>query len=149
MYKRILVPIDGSAPAQRGLDEAIRLARSDGGTLCLLHVLDFAPFMIGVADGATWQALRDGLEQQGRALLEQAHAQAEAAGVDTEARLEDGPGRVCDAIVAHAAAHRCDLVVMGTHGRRGWRHAMIGSDAERTVRESPVPVLLVRAPDAG
>jgi nucleotide-binding universal stress UspA family protein len=145
MYRRILVPVDGSAASRRGLDEALRIAGAYGGTVCLLHVLDFAPFMAGMADGAAWQALRDGLEQEGRALLEQAHERARAAGVDAETRLEDGPGRVCDAVVAHAAAHHCDLIVMGTHGRRGWRHAMLGSDAERTVRESPVPVLLVRA----
>jgi nucleotide-binding universal stress UspA family protein len=147
MYRRILVPYDGSAPARRGLDEAIRIARPGGGAVCLLHVVELAPLMVGMADGGAWQVLQEGVQAQGRTLLEQAHALVRAAGVDAESRLEDGGGRVCDAIVAHAAAHHCDLIVMGTHGRRGWRHAMLGSDAERTVRESPVPVLLVRAAD--
>jgi nucleotide-binding universal stress UspA family protein len=147
LYRRILVPYDGSAPARRGLDEAIRIARAGGATVCLLHMVELAPLMVGMADGAAWQVLRDGAEAQGRTLLEQAHEVVRAAGVDVESRLEDAPGRVCDVLVAHAAAHHCDLIVMGTHGRRGWRHAVLGSDAERTVRESPVPVLLVRAAD--
>jgi nucleotide-binding universal stress UspA family protein len=56
-----------------------------------------------------------------------------------------GGGRVADAIVEEARRSRCDLIVIGTHGRRGVSRAMLGSDAENVVRSSPVPVLLVRA----
>ena len=54
--------------------------------------------------------------------------------------------RVCDVIVDQAREHQCDLIVMGTHGRRGIEHAMVGSDAERVIRMSPVPLLLVKSP---
>ena len=57
-------------------------------------------------------------------------------------------GRVADAILQEAKSAGCDLIVIGTHGRRGFRRALLGSDAESVLRESPVPVLLVRAPSA-
>jgi nucleotide-binding universal stress UspA family protein len=65
----------------------------------------------------------------------------------TETRELKG-GRVADAIVAQARASKCDLIVIGTHGRRGFSRALMGSDAERVVRESSVPVLVVRASEA-
>jgi nucleotide-binding universal stress UspA family protein len=55
--------------------------------------------------------------------------------------------RVCDVIVDQARQHQCDLIVMGTHGRRGIEHALVGSDAERVIRQAPCAVLLVRAPE--
>ena len=65
----------------------------------------------------------------------------------SETRLEDAAAaRVCDLIVQQAGERKCDLIVMGTHGRRGIAHALIGSDAEQVLRMSPVPVLLVRTP---
>ena len=63
--------------------------------------------------------------------------------------LRDPRGsRVADAILGEARDAHCDLIVIGTHGRRGIDRALMGSDAERVLRESPVPVLLVRAPGA-
>ena len=76
-------------------------------------------------------------------------AEAERAGLTVSTELRDlKGGRVADAIVEDARAARCDLIVIGTHGRRGFQHALMGSDAERVTRESPVPVLLIRAPGA-
>ena len=85
----------------------------------------------------------DGSDTGARGLVEQANAQ----GVTAETSLHDlRGGRVADAIVEEARQSRCDLIVIGTHGRRGVARAMLGSDAENVVRSSPVPVLLVRAP---
>lgn len=147
MYHRILVPIDGSATSQRGLDEAIRLAKALDASLTLLHVIEFYPVMMDAASAAAWEQLVTALRTQGQQLLERAHDTVRSAGLACESRLEDAAAaRVCDVIVRHAAEHRCDLIVMGTHGLRGIEHALIGSDAERVARMSPVPLLLVRAP---
>jgi nucleotide-binding universal stress UspA family protein len=144
MTRRFLVPIDGSAPAQRGLEEALRLARPLDASLVLLHVVEIYPMMMEMASATTWDAVTTDLRRYGEEVLERARLDALAQKVAVEAHLEEaGAARVCDVITDHASAHHCDLIVMGTHGRRGLEHALLGSDAERVVRQSKVPVLLV------
>lgn len=150
MYKRILVPIDGSDTAARGLDEAVRLARHHGGTLRLTHVVN----ELIVADAATVNLAPfvDTLVKGGRVLLDEAAALAQRAGVEVQTvLLEAVSGQAGPAIVQQAKYWRADLIVMGTHGRRGIRRLVIGSDAEYVLRRTPVPVLLVRhhAPTSG
>jgi nucleotide-binding universal stress UspA family protein len=146
MYRRILVPLDGSGTAERGLQEALGLAKAFDSSLVLLHVIEYYPVMMEMATATTWQQIGDDLRERGQQVLERAHDQARAAGVASEALIEDATARVCDVIVEQAAKRQCDLIVMGTHGRRGVQHALVGSDAERVLRMSPVPVLMVRAP---
>lgn len=149
MYQRILVPLDGSATSARGLKEALVLARTCRASVVLLHVLEYSPVMLEMATSTTWEILDRDLRAQARDLIEVARSQAKAEGIACEGHVVDAAAqRVCDVVVAQAKQHRCDLVVMGTHGRRGVAHALIGSDAERVIRLSPVPVLLVRADDA-
>jgi nucleotide-binding universal stress UspA family protein len=149
MYRRILVPVDGSATAARGLEEATALARASGAQVVLLHVVDAYPLAVEMATADTWQLVMDGLRQQGQALLAQASGALRAHGVASVERLVEFPaGRVADAILDEARRNECDLIVMGTHGRRGFAHMMLGSDAERVVHESPLPVMLVRHPEA-
>ena len=146
MYKRILVPIDGSDPAERGLAEAIALARELKATIRLLNLTSDFVLMVEMSSAIDYEKFREGLNQFGQRLLAKASEQAKAQGVATETSLHDlDGGRVADAIVEEARKSRCDLIVIGTHGRRGVSRAMLGSDAENVVRSSPVPVLLVRA----
>lgn len=146
MYSRILVPIDGSPTAQRGLEEALALAKLHRSSIVLLHVMEAFPMVPDMTSAVAWEQLDAALKDQGKKLLEAAHRAATEAGVASESRLDNSlAGRVCDIIVEQARATRCELIVMGTHGRRGIAHAMIGSDAERVIRLSPVPVLLVRS----
>jgi nucleotide-binding universal stress UspA family protein len=146
MYRRILVPVDGSDTAERGLQEALGLAKLCGASLVLLHVVEYYPMMMEMATSTTWEQVSSDLREHGRRVLEAAHAAATAAGLASESHLEDAAAaRVCDVIVDQARTHRCDLVVMGTHGRRGVQHALIGSDAERVIRMSTVPLLLVKS----
>jgi nucleotide-binding universal stress UspA family protein len=148
MYRRILVPIDGSATAQRGLTEAIALAKAFDASLVLLCIVEYYPVMIEMATAATWELISTDLRAHSQGVLDAAHDAAKAAGVASEAHLEDAAAaRVCDVIVDQAREHGCDLIVMGTHGRRGIEHALIGSDAERVLRLAPCAVLLVRAPE--
>ena len=148
MYARILVPIDGSDTSRRGLEEAIALAGQLKSTLRLLHVTSDVPVMLEMANAVDFGKYREGLHQYGRDLMEESRRMAERAGVAAEVELRDiKTGRVADVIVDEAAAAKCDLIVIGTHGRRGFNRLVVGSDAEAVVRASPVPVLLVRAPE--
>ena len=149
MYHRILVPLDGSATAQRGFHEAVTLARRLDASLVLVHVVEWFPMVAEMTTATSWDQVTGGLREAGRELLDRAHDQARELGVAAEAHLlESGAARVADTIVDTARGHQCDLIVMGTHGRRGLTHALVGSDAEAVLRLSPVPVLMVRHAEA-
>jgi len=146
MYRRILVPVDGSATAAKGLDEAIRLAKLTGASLDLVNVVDELSLALGIEAYAAYSqdviaALRDGA----RAILEEARQRAVNADVSVDTKfIETFGARVADLIVDEAIAAKADLIVIGTHGRRGVSRLLLGSDAEQILRLAPVPVLLVR-----
>ena len=86
------------------------------------------------------------LREGGAAILAEGAASAQAAGLDVDTVLKDSfAGRVCDLVVAEAGSWPADLIVLGTHGRRGVGRMLMGSDAEAIVRSAPIPVLLIRA----
>jgi nucleotide-binding universal stress UspA family protein len=147
MYQKILVPIDGSATAGRGLDEAIELARVGGGQLRLIHVVDELSLALAAGSVAAYSAdLWEAQRAAGQEVLAGAHERVRAAGVVCDEVLkESSEGRVPDHVIAEAARWGADLIVLGTHGRRGVGRLFMGSDAESIVRIAPVPVLLVRA----
>lgn len=146
-YKRILVPVDGSPTSNAGLREAIALARAQGAQLQLVHVVDqHSLVMMGGEAIVHMDEMMAGLTRAGQAVLRKAKALAGKSGVDASTvLLETLTGPAADAIVRQAKKWRADLMVVGTHGRRGIRRLVMGSDAEQIVRSSPVPVLLVRA----
>jgi nucleotide-binding universal stress UspA family protein len=143
MYKRILVPIDGSDSAKAGLREAIKLAKNVNAKLRLLHVIDETA-MIQYAEAPIYTTdMMRILEDQGRKVLATALAETQRAGIEANTILDKKMGAVADAIVDQARAWPAQIIVLGTHGRRGIARLMMGSDAESVVRTSPVPVLLV------
>lgn len=150
MYQQILVPIDGSSTSARGLAEAIRLAKLTGGRLRLVHVIDELSFALAMDaySGYAGNWLEE-LRRDARKLLEDARAEAAAAGVTADAVLLDSfKGAVHDQVIAEAVSSKAELIVIGTHGRRGIGRWVMGSSAEHILRMSPVPVLLVRAPES-
>jgi nucleotide-binding universal stress UspA family protein len=149
MYQRILVPVDGSPTSKRGLGEAIALAKLTGASLRLINVVDVMVFAMEADAFAGYAGDMIGLLREGgQKVLESARAQAEAAGVAADTVLRDGfSGRVCDLVIDEAKAWKAELIVIGTHGRRGAGRLLLGSDAEQILRLAPVPVLLVRAPE--
>lgn len=150
MYQRILVPVDGSPTSLKGLAEAIRLARLTGGQIRLLHMVDALSAAMAVGAYAISADVIDQLRADGEQMLQQARAQAVAGGVAADSVLDEGVrGRLADWVVEQARAWPADLVVLGTHGRRGVGRLLLGSDAEQVLRAAPVPVLLVRNPDGG
>ncbi|MBC7394588.1 nucleotide-binding universal stress UspA family protein [Variovorax sp. GrIS 2.14] len=148
MYQKILVPIDGSATSARGLEEAIQLAKLTGGRLRLIHVTDelSAGFAMECYAGTgDWLTI---VRENGSKLLEVATATVKAAGVPVDSVLLDGLAATVQLLVTtEATSWGADLIVLGTHGRRGVGRAFLGSSAEQVLRCSPVPVLLVRAPE--
>ncbi|MDB5849731.1 MAG: universal stress protein UspA [Rhodoferax sp.] len=146
MYPKILVPLDGSETAERGLREALQLASEQKSTLVLLHVIDDFPMLAEMASVSAYEETLDHLRSAGHRLMALGQAKAEEAGVKVQIRFcEITRERVGQAIVDEARISGCDLIVMGTHGRRGFNRVMMGSDAEFVVRASSVPVLLVRS----
>lgn len=145
MYDRILVPVDGSAAAERGLAEAIAIARGRGSTLLVLHVLASPPMYVGLTAVPALDETLHRLHDSGQALLDEAVRRAGEQNVQASTCLLDGIGQtVADVILEQASRQSADLIVMGTHGRRGLNRLALGSDAELVARSSPVPVLLVR-----
>lgn len=150
MYIRILVGVDGSATSLRGLDEAIRFAKATGANLLLLHVLNTLILESEIASTAYYQALADEIRNSGKQILEHAAHVTRAAGVSFEQRMIEKIGaHAADEIVTQAKEWNAELIVLGTHGRRGLVRLVMGSDAELVLRHSPVPVLLVRDQRAG
>lgn len=146
MYKRILVPVDGSPTATRALTAALRMARETLGQVRVLHVLDDLPYASGMDyAGNVLQLMRE----EAQRVLAVAQAQAESAGVPAETALEEQTGRRLGDVVAQAAAAwKADLVVVGSHGRRGVARVLLGSGAEQIIRTAAVPVLVIRGTDA-
>ncbi|AGU52894.1 MULTISPECIES: universal stress protein [Variovorax] len=145
MYHRILVPIDGSPTAERGLREAIRLAAEQKGKLRLLHVIDDFPMLMEMSTISSFDASLQKLREYGESVLAAGKAAAAQSEVEVDTILREVTrGRIADVVIEEAKNAACDLVVMGTHGRRGFSRLALGSDADLVVRGSPVPVLLVR-----
>ena len=145
MYKRILVPVDGSDTSTKALVAALQLARDAGGRVRLVHALDELAYVSGYEYGA--DVIRIAREQADRVLAD-GLAVAGAAGVPADAKLLEAAGqRLGDVVAAAAQAWEADLVVVGTHGRRGIGRVLLGSGAEQVIRSAPVPVLSIRGED--
>lgn len=150
MYQKILVPVDGSPTSNEGLAEAIKLGRLTGARLRLLHAVDMLSITLTPeASMSTSPALIDLLKEGGQDVLNKAKAMVLEGGLAADTVLKDTlAGRVADLVVDEAKHWGADLIVIGTHGRRGVGRLVLGSDAEQVLRLSPVPVLLVRAKHA-
>jgi len=145
MYKRILVPVDGSETSNRALVAALQLARDNGGCVRLLHAIDELAYLSGFEySGQVLEAARKG----GAQALEDALAIAASSGVPADTKLVEVAGQRLGEIVAQEARDwQADLVAIGTHGRRGVSRLVLGSGAEQVLRLAPVPVLAVRTPE--
>jgi nucleotide-binding universal stress UspA family protein len=141
-YSKILCPVDFDPNSADALAHAAALAKNSGGTFYLLHVVQINPLTAqGAAQGFAGKDFYDSQVEAARGRLEEC-AQSIPAGVKRELAVEVGePGSL---IIATPQRLGADLVVMATHGRRGLKHLVLGSVAERVVRESTVPVLTVR-----
>jgi nucleotide-binding universal stress UspA family protein len=148
MYNRILVATDGSDTASRACTEAISLATDQKARLRVLYVVSYA-YVSAVLGSAYSGDLLRRMRADAQTTLEAAEAAARSAGLQVEPKLlEHQSTQIGEAIIEDAEKWQADLIVMGTHGRRGFARAVIGSDAEYVASHAPVPLLLVRSRSA-
>jgi nucleotide-binding universal stress UspA family protein len=139
MYGEILLPTDGSEATERAVEHAVDLAKTYGARLHAVYVVDATAYA-SLETGA--ELVLDALEDEGKAAVERVAAAAESAGVDCETHVLSGSTH--RTLMEYVEDEGVDLVVMGTHGRRGVRRYLLGSVTERVVRSCPVPVMTVR-----
>lgn len=143
MFKRILMPTDGSASSERAISEGLKLAKLAGAEVTFIHALE-NPLASGYVPAAAMSysaELYDDLRSAATEILEDAVEMAKRAGVEARGVLAEDVEPE-EAIRRAEADH--DLVVIGTHGRRGFNRFMFGSVAEGALRRSSVPYLVVR-----
>lgn len=146
VYKRILVPVDGSSASNAGLREALKLAKDQHAKLRLLHIVDELVVFNTPEAGFNVESVLESMRRGGKHLIRKAEKLAGTKGVRAESKMIESAGvRVADMITRDARRWRADLIVMGTHGRRGVNRMLMGSDAELVVRNAGLPVLLVRS----
>lgn len=142
MYKRILMPTDGSNCSQQAIREGLEVAKNMGARVTFLYALENigSSFWISPESVPYGLELLEDLKRVGSEALSKAAELAQAAGVEAETKLVEA--RPVEAILAEAKNH--DLVVMGTHGRSGLDRFMLGSVTEAVLHRSERPVLVLR-----
>jgi nucleotide-binding universal stress UspA family protein len=146
-YQRILLAHDGSETSNKALAAALDMARGTGGRVRVIHAVDELASASGYEYSGELMRLA---REQGKKILDGALATARSAGVESDTRMLEAPGKRLGEVVAdEAAAWPADLVVVGTHGRRGLGRVLLGSGAESVIRLSAVPVLVIRSEDKG
>ena len=147
MYHNIMLAVDGSASSKRAIEEAVRLATFAHAKVHAVYVVDKSA-LFNYGGYYDPQALLDALRGDGRSALGQVHAALAAAGVQGDEEIVETDNLsddVATCLQRHAQRLGADLVVMGTHGRRGVPRLVLGSVSERFLRFSTCPVMLVRA----
>jgi nucleotide-binding universal stress UspA family protein len=146
-FRHLLVPTDGSEISGRAVEQAVGLAAALGARVRFLHVQNNYPVsLVGVGElveASTIEALVEAASKRAESILQEATAVAAKAGVHAEqvVLMSPMPHR---AILEEAGASGCDLIVMGSHGRRGLEGLLIGSETQRVLLGSQCPVLVVR-----
>lgn len=146
MYKRILVPVDGSGLTDRAIDESVDLARQLGATLVgfMAEPLPPLPTTVRAVElfEQDWAESKAHASAHATPVLERFAAAARAAGVAFEGYL-DQVARIDRAIVAAAESHRCDLIVMATHGRGAFGEFLFGSQTKAVLANTRLPLLVL------
>jgi nucleotide-binding universal stress UspA family protein len=142
MFKKLLVPVDGSDPSNAAINIAIRLAGEQDGEIMFVHAIDTISD-IGLAAHGNLGLARQVLEDTGKEVLAAAAAATQRAKVKAAAKLLDG--EIVGQILGAGKDFRADLIVVGSHGRSGIARALLGSVSEGITRRADIPVLIVHA----
>jgi nucleotide-binding universal stress UspA family protein len=143
VFRRILVPVDGTERAAAALGAALGLAQLGGGTIVGLHVAADAPLLAtGDIGGPFYDAWRAEADRFGRDALDYVVRRATEAGVPCETVMAP-PGPPWEGIIATARERGCDVIVMASHGHRGVAARLLGSETQRVLVHCDIPVLVV------
>ncbi len=139
MYKKILVPLDGSELAEQAIETAASIARRNDGELILVRAVELT-----VLPPAAWSYIDvDEVHKEERAAYQQYLDDKKIEGLPCRTLLVEGQGVGADGLLSAAEAEDVDLIVMTSHGRTGLNRWLFGSVAERVVRHAPCPVLTI------
>lgn len=144
MFKKILVPTDGSEVSSKAIQAAIQTARLSGGALYALSVKDPFPYSaISEMQPVPPQEFFDAQERIAVSRVKEVIDAAKAAGVSCTGHTVEAL-HPWEAILDHARSQECDLIVMASHGRRGLNAILLGSETQKVLTHSTLPVLVVR-----
>lgn len=141
LFKKILIATDGSEYTKNAVDYGIDIAKNSGAKLYALYVVDTAAFA-SIPMDAAWESMYELLRQEGDLAIKYVTEKAEAEGVEVEGNLLEG--HPADEIIKSSEKNSISLIVMGTLGKSGLDRFLLGSVAEKIVRNSRIPVLVVR-----
>lgn len=144
MFKHILVAVDGSHTSEQALQEAIKLGKALRSQLQVVHVVD--EVSLNWPEGGEFETVMESFRKSGREILDQAEGELQSAGVNGEVKLLEMTTmgqRTDEIIVNEAETWPADLIVIGSHGRRGVSRLLIGSVAEGVARIASIPVLII------
>ena len=142
LYEKILIATDGSEYTKNAVDYGIDLAKNTGAKLLTIYVVDTAAFA-SIPMDAAWESMYELLKQEGDLAIKYVTQKAEAEGVEAEGNLIEG--HPADEIIKYSENNSVSLIVMGTLGKSGLDRFLLGSVAEKVVRNSKIPVLVVHA----
>ena len=144
MFKRILVPLDGSPPSEAALQRAITLAQAFGSSVTVMMAYDPYPYIGAAAEYGTYQAqyLED-LQSFAQATVKAASEAVQAAGLPVQSQVMEA-SKTWRAVLEQADHAQADLIVMGSHGRNGLDKLVMGSVTQRVLQHTTLPVLVVR-----
>ncbi|PWB52759.1 MAG: universal stress protein [Candidatus Methanoperedenaceae archaeon] len=140
-YEKILIATDGSEYTKNAVDYGIDIAKSTGAKLYAIYVIDTAAFA-SIPMDAAWESMYELLKQEGDLAIKYVTERAEAEGMEVEGNLIEG--HPADEIIRYSEKNSISIIVMGTLGKSGLDRFLLGSVAEKIVRNSKIPVLVVR-----
>lgn len=145
MFKKLIVPVDGSTPSTAAVSLALHLARDEGAAVTFVHVIEVAKLAAMTSPSSIDPAFAiESAQLNGKEIL--AEAAGEAAGTKVAVSTALVEGDTVPAILELAVQKKADLIVVGSHGRGGLSRALLGSVAEGLLRRSSIPVLVTHAP---
>ena len=146
LFKKILVPTDGSDTSEKAVAMALKMALEQKSQVRLIHAID----ELAYASGHEYSGeMANYARQYGGEILTKGMDRMKSMGIDGDTKLIDFAGaRLGDTVAEEALSWGADLIVLGTHGRRGIGRFLLGSGAEQVTRLAPIPVLIVRSPEA-
>lgn len=149
MYKHLVVAVDGSETSLNALAHATELATVNDAHLTLVHVANPAEYMALAPEFLQHDSYEAAAVAQGNEVLEAAEAAARGKGVDNIVKhllvANKGAREMAQELVDYADSNGADLLVLGTHGRTGLMHLLMGSFAETVMRQSHLPLLVIRS----